>query len=298
MITRRDFTKLASVAAGSLFVSSGKESQEKQAPIAGNPATVTSGFVQRAGAEIYFERTGSGPTIVFAHGLGGNHLSWWQQVPHFSSRYTCVTFAHRGFSPSRITSGSVDPLLFEDDLLALVDHLALAEVRLVAQSMGGWTCLSFTIRHPERVRALVMASTGGPVDLNTLDAADRKNIEGWSATRGRMQEELRKRSIHPAAGERMAQEQHALEFLYREIDRLRSLPASELKRLTIPVLFVTGEEDVVFPPAAAVALANLVRGAKLQSVPQAGHSVYFQRPEIFNRLVSNFLDAHESHPRY
>jgi len=311
MITRRDFAKLASVATGSLFVSSGKESQEKQAPIAGNPATVTSGFVQRAGAEIYFERTGSGPTIVFAHGLGGNHLSWWQQVPYFSSRYTCVTFAHRGFSPSRITSGSVDPSLFEDDLLALVEHLALAEVRLVAQSMGGWTCLSFTMRHPERVRALVMASTGGPVDLNTLDAADRKNIEGWSATRGRMQEELRKRSIHPAAGERMAQEQPALEFLYREIDRLsnvdkeglraklqaaKSLPASELKRLTIPVLFVTGDEDVVFPPAAAVALANLVRGAKLESVPQAGHSVYFQRPEIFNRLVSNFLDAHESPP--
>jgi len=127
-----------------------------------------------------------------------------------------------------------------------------------------------------------------------------------------MQAEPGKRSIHPAAGERMAQEQPALEFLYREIDRLsnvdkeglraklqaaKSLPASELKRLTIPVLFVTGDEDVVFPPAAAVALANLVRGAKLESVPQAGHSVYFQRPEIFNRLVSNFLDAHESPPR-
>src|SRR5579859_3387296 len=122
MITRRDFTKLASIVAGSFFVSSGKESQEKQASVTGNPATVTSGFVQNAGAEIYYECTGSGPAVVFAHGLGGNHLSWWQQVPHFSRRYTCVTFAHRGFSPSRLTSGTVDPAVFEEDLLALVVH--------------------------------------------------------------------------------------------------------------------------------------------------------------------------------
>jgi len=150
MITRRNFTKLASIAAGSLFVSSGGESQEKQAPVTGNPAKVTSGFVQRSDAEIYYERTSSGPAIVFAHGLGGNHLSWWQQVPHFSSRYTCVTFAHRGFSPSRVTSGSVDPALFEEDLLALADHLELTDLRLVAQSMGGWTCLNFALHHPRR----------------------------------------------------------------------------------------------------------------------------------------------------
>jgi 3-oxoadipate enol-lactonase len=312
VITRRDFTRLTSVAAGSLFVSSGEGSQEKRIRGSENPRRITSGFVQSTGADIYYERSGSGPAIVFAHGLGGNHVSWWQQVPAFSSRYTCVTFAHRGFSPSRITSSGVEPALFERDLLALVDHLELTDVRLVAQSMGGWTCLSFALHNPRRVRALVMASTGGAVDLNTLDAADRKSIEHWSATREGMQAELRRRGIHPAAGERMALEQPAVEFLYREIDRLsigldkealrakqrvaRTLPAVELKRLTIPVLFITGEEDVVFPPPAAAALANLVPGARLEAVPKTGHSVYFERPEIFNRLVSDFLDAHRTAP--
>ena len=312
MITRRNFTKLASISAGTFFVSSGKESQEKQASVTGNPATVTSGFVQNAGAEIYYELTGSGPTIVFAHGLGGNHLSWWQQVPYFSAHYTCVTFAHRGFSPSRITSGSLDPALYEDDLRALVDHLKLAEVFLVAQSMGGRACLSFSLHHPQRVRALVMASTTGSVDLNTLDAADRKTIESWFAAHRGMWDDLGKRGIHPAAGERMAREQPALEFLYREIDRLTigldkdalrprleavtTLPASDLKRLTVPVLFITGAEDVGSSPPAAAALAKLVRGAKLESVPEAGHSVYFQRPEVFNRFVSNFFETHQGHP--
>jgi pimeloyl-ACP methyl ester carboxylesterase len=309
MITRRDFTKLASIAAGNLFVSSGEESREKQAPVIGTPAAVTSGFVQTAGAEIYYERTGNGPAIVFAHGLGGNHLSWWQQVPHFSSRYTCVTFAHRGFSPSRVASGKVDPALFEEDLLVLVDHLELTDVRLVAQSMGGWTCLNFALHHPRRVRALVMASTGGGVDPNTLDAAERKAIESWSAEHRGMQADLVKRGIHPAAGERMAREQPALEFLYREIDRLsfsldkealrpkllaaRTIPAADLKRLTVPVLFISGAEDAIFPPPEAAALAKLVPGGRLESVPEAGHSVYFQRPEVFNRLVSSFFDLHQ-----
>src|SRR5712692_10545791 len=306
MITRRDFTKLAGFAAGGMLVSSGEKSQKGQ-PAEVRNAAVTSGFVQSAGAEIYYECCGSGPAIVFAHGLGGNHLSWWQQVPHFSHRYACVTFAHRGFSPSRVTSGVVDPTLFEGDLLA-VDHLKLAEVRLVAQSMGGWTCLNFALRHPRRVRALVMAATGGAVDLNTLDAADRKDIESWVAANKGMEAELRKRGIHPAAGERMAREQPALEFLYREIDRLsssldkealrakllaaRTLPAGDLKRLEVPVLFISGKEDAVFPPPAAVALARLVPGAQLESVPEAGHSVYFQRPDIFNRVVSNFFETH------
>jgi 3-oxoadipate enol-lactonase len=308
MITRRDFTKLASLAAGSMMVSSGGQSQEGQPPEARNPP-VTSGFVQSAGAEIYYERTGDGPAIVFAHGLGGNHLSWWQQVPHFSRRYSCVTFAHRGFSPSRVTSGAVDPALFEGDLLALVHHLKLEEVRLVAQSMGGWTCLNFALHHPKRVRALVMAATGGTVDVSTVDAAERKGVESWVAAHRGISAELGKRNIHPAAGERMAREQPALEFLYREIDRLssgfdkealrakllaaRTRPAADLKQLTVPVLFISGTEDVVFPPPAAAALANLVPGAQLESVPEAGHSVYFQRPEVFNRVVSNFFERHQ-----
>ncbi len=309
MITRRDFTKLAGFAAGGMLVSSGEKSQKGQ-PAEVRNAAVTSGFVQSAGAEIYYECCGSGPAIVFAHGLGGNHLSWWQQVPHFSHRYACVTFAHRGFSPSRVTSGVVDPTLFEGDLLALVDHLKLAEVRLVAQSMGGWTCLNFALRHPRRVRALVMAATGGAIDLKTLDAAARKGIESWDAAHQGIQAELGKRGIHPAAGERMAREQPALEFLYREIDRLsggldkealrakllaaRTLPAADLKRLTVPVLFISGTEDVVFPPPAAAALGSLVPGAQLESIPEAGHSVYFQRPEIFNRVVFNFFEMHQS----
>src|SRR5262245_28226414 len=67
-------------------------------------------FLHRPGCDLYYEVTGAGPAVVFAHGFGGNHLSWWQQVPHLAERYTCVTFSHRGFGPSGEDAGGPGPL--------------------------------------------------------------------------------------------------------------------------------------------------------------------------------------------
>ena len=94
-------------------------------------------FLTVGGCDLYYETHGTGPALVFAHGLGGNHLSWWQQIPHFRDRYTCVTFSHRGFGLSRDAPGGPGPDAFVDDLAALIEHLGPADVRLVAQSMGG-----------------------------------------------------------------------------------------------------------------------------------------------------------------
>src|SRR4051794_40368579 len=96
------------------------------------------GTLARPDAAIYYEVTGRGPPLVFAHGLGGGHLSWWQQVPHFADRFTCVTFSHRGFAPSR-ADGDPDPAAYAGDLIALADHLGLDRFAMVCQSMGGWT---------------------------------------------------------------------------------------------------------------------------------------------------------------
>src|SRR6266516_5000865 len=139
------------------------------------------GYLERPGCRLYYEVTGAGPAIVFAHGLGGNHLSWWQQVPHFAGRYSCVTFAHRGFAPSSDIPGGPDPADYAGDLAALIDHLALAEVFLVAQSMGGWACLEYALANPERVRALVLASTAGASARRATLLRDPPALDAWIA---------------------------------------------------------------------------------------------------------------------
>ncbi|HEU5191633.1 MAG TPA: alpha/beta hydrolase [Methylomirabilota bacterium] len=255
--------------------------------------------LDRPDCRLYYETEGQGPALVFAHGLGGNHLSWWQQVPYFRERYTCVTFAHRGFPPSESGADTVGPFGFVDDLAALIDHLRLPDVRLVAQSMGGWTCLGYALREPSRVRALVMACTVGTVthpDIDRVLAAPE-----YAAA----QADLVRRNISPAAGATMEAEQPAHQYLYQAIGRLRvgldmeatrkklfamrNTPASELAALTMPVLCISGEEDVLMPTPAIEALAKLMPRGRLARVPKSGHSVYFERPEIFNRLVGDFL---------
>ena len=105
----------------------------------------------------------------------------------------------------------------------------------------------------------------------------------------------------------MAREQPVLHFLYREIDdqnreldkmalrpRLfaaRSRHPRDAAGFAFPTLFITGEEDVAIPPAGVAAMAAEFPNARLERVAQAGHSVYFERPAHFNRVVAAFLDG-------
>ena len=258
--------------------------------------------LRRDGAEIHYEVFGQGPAVVFAHGLGGNHLSWWQQVAHFAPRHACVVFAHRGFPPSSPVAGASAPDAYADDLAALIDELKLENVALVGQSMGGWTCLDYALREPKKVRALVMASTSGAVDFSQLNDSE---VDAWSARAPAELEKLAARGIHPAGGERLTREQPALALLYGQINELapasfkdqvrgrilqqRTRPPSLLAQLAMPVLFITGDEDWVFPSAAGPALARLAPKGSAVRIPAAGHSVYFERAAQFNEQIGRFL---------
>lgn len=253
-------------------------------------------FADAAGTRIYYEthgpKPGAAPAIVFAHGAGGNHLSWWQQVPHFRDRYTCVVFDHRGFGQSVDAAAGPGGAAFVEDLRALLDHLAIDRATLVAQSMGGWTCLNFALQYPARVERLMMCDTHGGVRSPEIDAIWRE------AMRDRAEPGL----VHPAAGERMYREQPALHFLYQEIaalnpqrplaETLRGLPApivDDVAALRVPTLFIAGEEDVVIAPRLVEIAASHVPDARFERVPEAGHSVYFERSAAFNAILDTFL---------
>jgi 3-oxoadipate enol-lactonase len=245
------------------------------------------------GAELYYEVHGEGPLLVFAHGAGGNHLSWWQQVPAFRDRYTCVTFDHRGWGATRDARPPGEWPSFDSDLGALIDHLGAGEVRLVAQSMGGWTCLAYATRNPGRVRGLVMADTVG-------------GLLG-----PRMPDPLRRAARPPgeplanaALGVTFQRTNAVMTFLYGQIATLnpprdlsqtgvvlRRHPVTEeeVQALACPVLFIHGDEDVLIPLESARAASTILPNARLEVVAGAGHSVYFEQPEAFNALVAGLL---------
>ena len=94
-------------------------------------------FMTKDGFRLYYEDTGgNAPAVLFLHGAGGNHLSWWQQVPVFAGEYRCVTVDQRGFGQSPDAAGGPGPAALATDALALLDHLGIARAAIVAQSMG------------------------------------------------------------------------------------------------------------------------------------------------------------------
>ena len=120
-------------------------------------------YAEINGTQMFYESHGEGPALVFAHGRGGSHLSWWQQVAAFQHEYRCVTFDHRGWGLTLGTGKLPEPATFVADLEALLDHLGIERAVLVAQSMGGVTSLGFALAHPERVTGLVLADTTGGI---------------------------------------------------------------------------------------------------------------------------------------
>ncbi len=244
------------------------------------------------GIDLHYQCYGEGEAIFFAHGAGGNLLSWWQQIPFFSKRYRCVTFDHRGFGHSLDVPEGPGAAAFVNDLHGLMDHLGIESSHLVAQSMGGRTMLGFAVKYPDRVKSLVMADTVGGMNVPEVLAEQRN----WAATRT-ASGEIGFRAVSPLFVERNPN----LANLYLQISRTnppRHMPPGglpdgpgpeELANLDIPTLFFVGEDDQISPPQVIAAGARAIPGSKLLRVPEAGHSVYFEKPDIFNFEVLRFM---------
>ena len=244
--------------------------------------------------DLYYESHGdeSAPAIIFAHGRGGNHLSWWQQVAAFSGGFRCITFDHRGWGASAAEYDSPLRENFIDDLTALLDYLKIDKVFLVAQSMGGFSCLGFALAHPERTLGLVLGdTTGGVATEGTLAALKNTNPAPDGPARSLSASFIR--------------ENPALTFLYQQIQGLNP-PRGEdgvisgfrredgpqveaFAHWTIPTLLIVGKEDAIFPPEVIAEVQKVIPGSSMEVVPGAAHSAHFEQADVFNTLLSELF---------
>lgn len=262
------------------------------------------GFVVSGQEDIYYEAYGSGDVVVLSHGLGGNHAIWYQQVPALTAAYRVVTWDQRGFGRSSNRTQTAGPEAAVEDLRVLLDSLGVEQVHLVGQSMGGWAVMGFALRYPERVRSLILADTNGGLYTPELEAHFDAFLEELAA--GPPIDELPP-GHHPALGRQLVREDPAQAFLYEQIGsvaapappgmmaRLRATiyDHDRLAALTMPVLFVLGANDPIFPQKPMQGVVALVPNARLDIISNTGHSPYFEAPEEWNRLVLEFLRARE-----
>ncbi|TVR11279.1 MAG: alpha/beta fold hydrolase [Salinarimonadaceae bacterium] len=267
------------------------------------PKTASGRIERPDGASIYYETTGEGPALLFAHGVGGNHMSWWRQIPAFARDHRCIVFSHRGFAPSTVPSGLPDPHDFAGDAATLMDHLGVEKTVHIGQSMGGWTGVELALGHPDRLAGLVLANTTGSL---AYDGFDDPEIARWVEEAPGRAAEIVTDGVHRATSRSFAENEPEMHHLYGMIDRLnsrldkgavrariramRARPPEDAARIACPTLCLTGEDDFAIAPPGVRAVGARIPGARVVSLPATGHSTYVERAEMFNAILREFLD--------
>ena len=256
-------------------------------------------YAENAGTSLYYETQGRGPTVVFAHGAGGNAAIWWQQIPAFlDAGYATVAFDHRGFARSPVATDRIETRHFADDLVAILDAAGVERAALVCQSMGGWTGVQMALQHPDRVRALVLSGTPGGIMTSEVAKAIASLGERLGST-GATLTGPGGAALAPGFYERKP----ALALLYDQIaafnvalgptpvGKIDVVPVdpSALDGWSVPTLVVSGSEDALFPPDALRSVADAIPKAELAAFEGSGHSPYFEMADGFNRVVLEFL---------
>lgn len=251
-------------------------------------------FADVNGAHLYFEQHGQGPDVVFLHGAGGNHLSWWQQIPVFAHEFHCTVYDARGWGRSTGEMG-VGRFVLGTDLVALLGHLGIERAHVVAQSMGGRAVAGLTRLAPVRIASLVLCgTTAGATNDRIRELQDELKRERGDGG-------LREYALAPA----FESAEPRLSLLYRQLNALNPPrprgflgrpPASyrgsmhgALAGLGVPVQFMVGEHDMITSPEMIREAQALIPGARCYELKGAGHSAYFEKPDEWNEVVLRFL---------
>ena len=266
------------------------------------------------GVRLYFEETGSGQSVIFVHEFAGDLRSYEPQMRHFGKRYHAIAFNARGFPPSDVPEkvSSYSQTRAADDILAVLDHIGASKAHIVGLSMGGVATLHFGLRHPHRALSLCIGGCGYGAEPDKRDTfraeadviANTIRNEGMSAFAERyaygptrVQYENKDPRGH-AEFKAMLAEHSAVgsantqQGVQKERPSLYTL-VEEMKRIKVPTLIITGDEDWPCLLPGILMKQNIPSGA-LAVIPNSGHAINIEEPEEYNRIVGDFLSQAES----
>jgi pimeloyl-ACP methyl ester carboxylesterase len=261
------------------------------------------------GVKLYYEETGSGTPVVFVHEFAADHRSWEMQMRHFGQRHRCGTWGARGYPPSDVPEKptSYSQIRAADDILAILDHLKIDQAHIVGLSMGGFATLHFGFRHPRRALSLVVAGVGYGAEKQ--EAAKFKG-EAAIVSKSLLAEGMVAFAEKYAYGPTRVQfenkdprgfaqfkkelgEHSALGSANTQIGVQAERPSlydlvAEMRAMTTPTLILTGDED--WPCLApGILMKREIPTAALAVMPNCGHTINLEDPDLFNRTVGDFI---------
>ena len=269
----------------------------------------------RDGIKLYAESSGpeDGVPIVFVHELAGSCRAFDLQVKDWRGKYRCITFNARGYPPSEVPPSvdSYSQAHAAADIGAIIDGFGLKDAHIVGVSMGSASTLQYAIRHPDRVRSIILTSIGSGSDLKpgefaasmevlaelALTKGMRTLAEHYSATPTR----YRLKEKNPSEYKNFIDQLGAGSALgitntMRGVQSKRAPLYAHQERiaaLDVPALVVLGDEDEPCIKPSHF-LKQHLRGARLEIVAKTGHCVNLEEPALYNRLVMGFIEGIEA----
>ncbi|MBB5911451.1 pimeloyl-ACP methyl ester carboxylesterase [Nocardia transvalensis] len=264
------------------------------------------------GTTLAYEEYGTGAPVVFLAGWSLNTEMWEHQAPFFAERgYRCVLLDRRGHGRSDRPAGGYDVDTRADDVAALLEHLDLTGVTLVAHSAGGAEAVHCLARHgQDRVRRVTLLApamprmawapdhpAGVPEELLEASmAALRADRAKWMADRAQgyfathLGNDVSPALIDQEVRRCLSTTHWAAIQVQRSV--IESDLRAELPGITVPVLLVHGHADQSIPidPSSRVAV-RLLPNAELKELPTAGHGLYVTHAAEINADILEFMKS-------
>lgn len=257
---------------------------------------VNEGVAELPGTRLYYWDTGGGgPAVVLLHPATGSALMWIHQQPAFAhAGYRVIGYSRRGYFGSE-PARKDDPGTGAGDLHQLVAHLGIEQFHAVSSAAGGSIATDYALSHPERLSSLVVTSNSAGVRMG--DIADRA-ASLLPAGFDQMPPEFRElgpsyRAASPDGVRQWLELEHTShsgEPVRQRFDNVIS--AEKLNAIKIPTLLMTGDADLYTPPSLLRMVAAQIPGSEVVIVPDTGHAIYWERPDVFNRVVLDFIGRH------
>lgn len=249
------------------------------------------------------DRGGTGEPVVFCHGLLFSSRMFEEQMAALSPRFRCAAYDLPGHGRSGDAPGraySIEQAYA--DSVALIEQMGLAPCHFVGLSMGGFVGLRIAARRPELLRTLVVldsSADGEPAEnvpkYRRLALIAR--LFGPRAVVNPVMPILFSRTFLNDPAKRDVRERWRRELKTNRRGIVRSVlgvierdgVAAMLPGITTPTFVVVGAEDVATPACHSEKIRDLVPGARMISVPGAGHSSTIEQPELVSRALLEFL---------
>jgi pimeloyl-ACP methyl ester carboxylesterase len=243
----------------------------------------------------YVDTGGAGTPVVLLHAASGSSLMWERQLPALrAAGYRVIAFDRVGWGRSELDEGAV-PGTAADDLQGLLGMLRVERFHLVGTAAGGFVAFDYALSFPERLRSLTVANSIGGVQDEEYVALGRRLRP--SPQFDALPVEVRE--VGPAYRAADAAGTARWVDLSRQSRLARALPSPQtfrnrvtfarLETIRVPALLISGGADLYAPPPVMRLFADHLRGAETLAIPDAGHSAFWEQPDLFNRSLLAFL---------